>query len=508
MSALREILASFDIIVNSEQLEAGTAKLDSFVDKLKAVGTALAGFALVKSIVSFGEHVTEAARAVEFHAGRMEMDTNEYQRLSQVAANYGMTMEQLQIANTLFTRALSGMGGTMGTFSDRTGQAREAMRALGLDAKQFKGQRLEQILPVISDAMLKITDPMERVAIGLRLFGHRGRAIMPLMAVGGDELRRQLAAAVPVFEEATIKTADRAAVSGKNLGRVWDNLIYNSFGKALLSAMDSTARYLTNVLVVLKDVIKNSEIGQATLIALGVAMAVAAAVAIVVWWPVLAPILAIVAAFAALAVIIDDVIVFMEGGKSVLGEFFDDLLGKGGAEAARKKIKEVWDDVKAFFGWVHGEKVDWHRFFDTTTLEAIQLILDKIKAALLWIGNGELAALKGAGNWLGNLFTPTPGGQPLSPEKHAALVAAVAQAAAEGRNYVVTGQAPAIHPAIGPQTADGANAGTGAMLSPAYIHIDARGAEPGVVHHEVKKALHEHTGRQHRDAMAGAGGSK
>ncbi len=423
MSALREILAVFDIIVNDAALDAGNKKLDTFVEKLKGVGAAFAAFGIVKSIASFGEHVAHAAREVEFSAGRMEMGTDEYQKLAQVAGNYGMTVDNLQIANTLFTRALANAGGVMGVMGGHSLHAAAAMKSLGLNAAQFKGQRLEQILPTVADAFQKITDPMERVTTGLNLFGHRGRSIMPMMAAGGAELRRQFAAAIPVFEKATIESADKATIAGKALSRTWDNLINNSFGRALLDSFTVTADKLIVVIQAIKELIKHSEIGKATLITLGVALTVAAGIAIAAWWPVLVPLLAIVAAFAAMALAVDDFLVFMEGGDSLLGDFFDKILGPGGAEKAKKFIQDMWGEFKNFLAEVKAAAVPQFLKDFEAKLEAIRNLIHDIKSAwgairgfadtvaqktgltdqnIMGAGKAAWGALQGGADWVAN----------------------------------------------------------------------------------------------------------
>lgn len=497
MSALREVLAIFDITVNSAQLDAADKKLDSFTDKLKAVGEAFAAFKLVKSIVDFGEAVAKSARDVEFNAARMEMGTDEYQRLTQVANNYGMTMEQLQIANTLFTRSLSGLGGTMGVFSDRTGQARQAMQNLHLDARQFRGQRLEQILPVIADAMLKVQDPMERVAIGLRLFGHRGRAILPMLAQGGDELRRQFAAAIPVFEELTIKSADRATISGKNLGRAWDNLVNNSFGKAVLDVFAKVADKLTLMVLWLKEMTKYSEIGKGVLAALGIAAAVAAGLIIAAWWPVLVPILAILAAFAALALIIDDLIVFMQGGDSLTGELIDKFFEKGAAEKTRKFLEELWEDFKAFFAKMQDR--GFHDFLDGVTEFAKELkqTFQDIKDAIAWI-EVHWNKMKGTFDVIAHGF----GGG--STEHSGADDVAHRELVANPGN---TAPPPVLENLAGPPTAAqvaayGAPAATGATFN-----INGS-IDPHEVVRRIRPVVEEVHSQMWRDALGAQGGSK
>lgn len=496
MSALREILAVFDIVVNDAALDAGNKKLDTFVEKLKGVGAAFAAFGIVKSIVSFGENVAEAARAAEFGAARIGMSTDAYQKLSQVSENYGVKVEQLQISTRMLIRGLSDAGGTMGHFSSRTHFAKDALHNLNIDAAQFKGKGLEEILPVIADGFRGITDPIERTAIALRLFGHRGLSILPMMAAGGEELKRQFAAAIPVFEQATITSANEATIAGKQLGRTWDNLVDNSFGRAALDAFTWVARKLTDIMLAVKELVKYSELGRGILIALGVALAAAATIAVAAWWPVLVPILAVLAAFAALALAVDDFIVFMKGGDSVIGDFFDELLGAGGAEKAQEFIKKLWDDFKGFLDELKSK--GWSEFLDNTKhiIGDIRAAIQDIKAAIQWIEEHW----KKLGDGFDTIAHHFGGGS--SDVKPTATVAE----ALLSPTFQPANLAPP--PEIGPPTAAQAAAfGATSAPVPAGTQVTIIGGiDSGELVHKVKQAVDQHQNQKLdnilRDALA------
>lgn len=465
MSALREILATFDIIVNDGALDAANKRLDSFVDKLKGAAAAFGEFKLVKSIVEFGEGIAEAARKAEFGAARIGMGVDEYQKLAQVAENYGLTTEQLQISTRMFERALSDTGGTMGHFDSHTHFARDALKNLNLDVHQFKGQQLDQILPVVADAFAGITDPIERTAIALRLFGHRGLAILPMLTRGGENLRREFATMVPIFEQATIESADNATIATKGLSRAWDNLIDNSFGKAVLDAMTWVSRKLTDIVLWVKNLAKNSEIGKGVLAALGIAMVIAAGMIIAAWWPVLLPILAIIAAFAALALIIDDLIVFMEGGDSELGNLLDRIFGEGAAAKTRKFLEELWEEFKAFFAKLQDESFQELLKGMEEFVTGLRDTFKEIKEDIAWIethwkamaegfdniahffGGGSTegkatTTLKGAlapGSAFINTVAPPPIMENLSGPPTAAQVGTYGEKNANGLNFIING---------------------------------------------------------------------
>lgn len=392
MSALREIFAEFTAIFDTSSLEKGAEKVEGLVSAVKAAGKAFAAFKLVETVVEFAQETAKAAREAEFGASRLGMQTDEYQKLSQVAKNYNITTEQLQVASRMLERALSDTGGTMGTFSSRTHFAHDALKNLGIDAHQFRGQKLEQILPVLADGFAKITDPVEQTAIALRLFGHRGLAFLPIMKAGGDALRKQFAAMIPIFEEATITQADRAALAANNLSNNWKNLIFNSFGKAAMGALEKTSDAFAKVVGFLKELSKNSEIGKAVLITLTAALVAAGIAGAAAWWSILWPILAALAAFAAIALVLDDIIVFFEGGQSLIGDWLDNAFGPGTQDKVRKWFEDLKDKVvKAWHQIV--DEVDWDHVgmvigkgFEIATkavvglVHAIQWVIDKIDA--------------------------------------------------------------------------------------------------------------------------------
>jgi hypothetical protein len=497
MSALREVLAVFDIIVNDAQLEASNKKLDSFVDKLKGIGTAFAGFKVVQSIMNFGEHVAEAAREAEFGAARIGMTAPEYQKLSQVAENYGVKVEQLQISTRMLIRGLSDAHGTMGTFSSRTHFARDALHNLNIDATQFRGKKLDEILPVLADGFKNVEDPVERTAIALRLFGHRGLSILPMMAAGGAELRRQFAAAVPVFEEATITSANEATIAGKQLSRTWDNLVNNSFGRAVLDTFTVVAKKLTDIVLAVKELTKNSEIGKGIVVSLGVALATAAVMIIAAWWPVLLPILAVMAAFAALALIVDDFIVFMQGGHSVIGRFFNELLGEGGADRARDVIKGMWEDFKGFLAELKGEAFKEFLSGAKALVADIRDKIQDIKDAIAWIESHWIKLREGL-----DKFAHFFGGGTSDIRATTTVAGALASP-----NFVSNVAPP---PEIGPPTAAQAAVYGGGAPGPGGTMVNIHGGVDSAelarkVQHTVDSHYEQVQGLLFRDAAAAAG---
>lgn len=382
---LRSVFAAFDVTFNTDALDAGAKSVDTLVGKLASAAKAFAGFALVKGVIAWGEHVAEAAREVEFGAIKAGMGTDEFQKLNQVAERYGSTAEQLTISTRLFIRGLSDAHGTMGEFGTRTNHAQHAMKSLGINAAQFKGLTLDKILPVIADGFQKIGKGTEATAIGLRLFGHRGIGILPLMLKGGENFRKEMQAMQPIFEEATIETADRAVLSAKALSNTWQHFIVNVFGRPLLNAMAKGADALDRVVKVVYELAKTSNVGEATLITLSAALTAAGIAGAIAFWAWLWPLAAAAAAFAAIVIAVDDFIGFMEGKDSLLGDFFDKLLGPGGAEKAQEFFKHIGEDIQKFIdNW---NAADFRDIFEIASKGAGRFmdLLRGIKDALVWL---------------------------------------------------------------------------------------------------------------------------
>lgn len=397
--AIRELFAVFDISFNSEALDRGAAAVDTLAGKLAATVKAFAGFKVVQGIIGWGEHVAEAAREVEFGAIKAGMGIEEFQKLNQVAEKYGTTAEQLTISTRLFVRSLRDAGGTAADFHSHSKLAADAFHDLGINAAQFKGKSFAEILPVVADGFAKIGKGTRATADALVLFGHRGIGILPLMLKGGENLRKEMQAMQPVFEAATIEAADRATLSAKALGFSWHNLVYNIFGKPLMNALSSAADGLDMVVKSLKAMFDKSEAGKAGLLAITIALTAAGVAGVVAFWSWLWPLGLAVAALGALWLAIDDIMVWLEGGKSLTGSFLKRILGEDGEEKVKKffdedlpkwlaKVRDwvVNEVVPAFEKWrkwvgtIKDDFDDWGKRISAvvTWLEKLEAIYDRI----------------------------------------------------------------------------------------------------------------------------------
>ena len=106
-------------------------------------------------------------------------------------------------------------------------------------------------------------------------------------------------------------------------------------------AVTEAVQWLTDAASALREVTHHSDIVQNTLWTLAGVSGVLAAI----WLAMNFEILLLVAAFALLALVVDDVITFFEGGDSVVGRFFDSLGGDGSQDEVKSFFKDLWKQL-------------------------------------------------------------------------------------------------------------------------------------------------------------------
>jgi hypothetical protein len=117
------------------------------------------------------------------------------------------------------------------------------------------------------------------------------------------------------------------------------------FALAFLPMAEKIVNIMSNMIRNFNDAAKNSRIFEAAIITLGtVAVAWAGRMAIA-YRAVLAPILKLALILTIVALAIEDFLVFLEGGDSLIGRFIDSIWGPGSATAAVEAFKLIWEDL-------------------------------------------------------------------------------------------------------------------------------------------------------------------
>jgi len=120
-------------------------------------------------------------------ANSLGLTYSQYERLSYAAGMAGTSQEALNTGlrklSLGLSQAISGVGPTA-----------DALRLLGLDAKDLANVPLDQAMAQIADAMKGVENSADRTAIAVNLFGRQGLQMLPLlnedMKALGDEAER------------------------------------------------------------------------------------------------------------------------------------------------------------------------------------------------------------------------------------------------------------------------------------------------------------------------------
>jgi hypothetical protein len=142
-----------------------------------------------------------------------------------------------------------------------------------------------------------------------------------------------------------IRTADSFANSFKGL-KAKAKEVATEIGMKLLPPMTWLARATTTLFSGFLELTKGTALIEAALVTLGIVAGVVATKILIAFAPVLLPLLKLAVIIALVALAIDDFLVFLRGGDSVLGRFIDFLFGPGSAHEAAKNLREAFQLLK------------------------------------------------------------------------------------------------------------------------------------------------------------------
>jgi hypothetical protein len=163
-----------------------------------AIGAASAAtFGLASSTASLGDEVAK-------QAGNLGFGIEAYQELRYAAERSGVSIETFDSSMVAFTKRL-------GEAAQGTGQAGDALDALGLSAEDLIDMEPAAALGLIADRMKGIESPAERAAIASDLFSRRGVRMTNMLGDGSEalaQLRRDAQATGYVLSEEATRDAE------------------------------------------------------------------------------------------------------------------------------------------------------------------------------------------------------------------------------------------------------------------------------------------------------------
>lgn len=319
------------------------AQAGAFGGLSKLLGGLGAAAAAYKAI-NWGQQLANEARAVGDLAARLAIGTDELQTWSALAEQVGASNEDLAgsvktLANNINAAAEAA-----------DGPAAEAFKKLGLSTAGWKKELpgTMDVLLAAGGALSDLESDTERLAVAQQLLGESGLKLLPAFEGGADAAKKQLdqlRELAVVYDQDFIEKSKEVS---KEMGLFERQLkgVGVEILAGVLPPLRDFVRWLTPVVKGVRNAVRDSNALSA---ALGVGAA-AGVLKLVGNFGKLVNILkigrGILLRFILPFLVLDDVISFLKGEESVIGDILDAMFGAGAAAAVVEELREAWEGVK------------------------------------------------------------------------------------------------------------------------------------------------------------------
>ena len=191
--------------------------------RLKKLGASIAGAATRFAKIGSAAALAAGAATSAFVAMRMSAIDS----LAKTADKIGTTTESLAglqhageltgVSTNAMNMALQRMTRRIAEAAQGTGEAKNALKELGIDAEALKNLPLDQQMEMVADSMAGVESQADRVRLAMKLFDSEGVALVNTLGQGGDALRAmmseadQLGISLSRVDAAKIEQANDAA---------------------------------------------------------------------------------------------------------------------------------------------------------------------------------------------------------------------------------------------------------------------------------------------------------
>ena len=178
-------------------VEESGSKLDTFKGIMAGVG--VAANALVAAVAAIGAAAIAAVAAIGGIALKAANTAEELTDLSNQTGISTTRLQELKYAGEIVGTSLDTITGaqarlvrSMFSAKDGTGSQAEAFKALGISVTDVSGNMrdTQTVFNDALDALAGITNPAERDALAMQLFGKSAQELNPLIKAGSSELAK------------------------------------------------------------------------------------------------------------------------------------------------------------------------------------------------------------------------------------------------------------------------------------------------------------------------------
>jgi len=310
-----------------------------FAGLTKFIGGLTAAAAAYKA-VDWGRQLTSDARAVGDLAARLAIGTDELQTWTAFVEEVGASSEDLSGSVKTLTNNIQAAA------SEADGAAAKAFKKLGLSTQGWNKDlpATMDVLLAAGGALSELESDTERLAAAQQLLGESGLKLLPAFEGGADAAREQLE---ELRDLAVVYDRDfiAASTAAHNEMALFERQLKGVGAEVVLSvlpALRDFVRWLTPVVKGVRDAVRNSNILTTALTAAGAV----GVVKLVNNFGKLVSVLKVgaraVLRFVLPLLILDDVISFLKGEGSVIGDVIDSMFGMGSAQLVAEGLRDSW----------------------------------------------------------------------------------------------------------------------------------------------------------------------
>lgn len=359
MSAIRELFVRLTTKADTGALTALDKRLNSLRDGFGKFAAFLAGGFVANSVASFIKSQLDAADAISDTATKLGITTDEYERFGFIAKLSGSSAEEMGASIGKLNKAI-------GDTADGNANTAQAFSKLGVSLKNADGsaRSTSDVFMDIANNFGSLQSQGDKTTVAMTLFGKGGQNLLPIFAQGALAIQEMaqrfedLGGALPkdfisnasdLNDELDSFHFASERLKASILGLVLPSLL--SFFKEISHAAGAIVNFEKKTHLISKGAwIATFTFGAAKLVPLaGGALKAASAVSTLAKAFGLFSGLTGIAALLFAAVAIEDIVTFARGGKSVIGDFLDALVGPEEAKAYAKELHDIWDQLVVSF---------------------------------------------------------------------------------------------------------------------------------------------------------------
>ena len=339
--ALRSIFAYFGVDFDDKELKKGDKTVRKTSNSIRELGATIAAGFAVDKIFGFVQSTLQMSSEIRRAAIQIGATNSEVAGLATMFQSVGLETDDVTDAIvTLQEKAMDASNG-MQTYVD-------AFKRLGVEYKDAQGNLIGgvELFYKVADALSKTENASLRAGRAVELLDDAGRKLLPMFEDGADGLR----AYIKETEELGGAPSKEFFALTKGLSKQLDRLriAFSALrAKLAVDVMPAIIRFvviLTKATVAIGELLKNTQL-------LKVLVGVAAAIGLA-FVPAVATFILAAAAILVIAIAVEDLIVFLQGGKSAIGELIDAIFGIGASKTvlddlnlAGDALKLMWDDM-------------------------------------------------------------------------------------------------------------------------------------------------------------------